>query len=215
VDRLLEKHTPDSLESGDAASRSDYLLDVAAQTFLEQGFEGTSVGEIARRARASKETLYSKFSNKNELFHTVMGRLMDRFTDKLVSALEIEGDPGVVLASFAHLVLERILSDEGIGLQKIIYMEAGRFPEIAKMFFALGPLRTKNALTHYFGIQIRKGTMREMDCDLASAHFIGLLTSDLMMRKSLGMLTQPSPEEKAYRVQSAVDVFLRAYGAAS
>jgi hypothetical protein len=54
--------------------------------------------------------------------------------------------------------------------------------------------------------------MRKMDTELAATHFMGLLTSDLMMRKSLGMLTQPSAEEKAYLVKSAVDVFLRAYG---
>jgi TetR/AcrR family transcriptional repressor of mexJK operon len=199
----------------ETVSRSDYLLDVAAETFLQLGFEGTSVGEIARRAHASKETLYSKFTNKNELFRRVMGRLMDRFASRLSSTLSTEGPPEAVLASFADLVLERILSDEGIGLQKIIYMESSRFPEVAKVFFEFGPQRTAKAMADYFNAQVKKGVMREMDAALAAGHFIGLLTSDLMMRKSLGMLTQPSSEEKAYRIKSAVAVFLRAYGAKS
>jgi TetR/AcrR family transcriptional repressor of mexJK operon len=193
-------------------SRIDRLLDIAAQTFLEEGFEGTSVGEIARRAHASKETFYSKFTNKNELFRRVMGRLMGRFTSKLTSTLNAELPPETALTSFASLILERILSDEAIGLQKIVYMEASRFPEVADMFFEMGPQRTTNALIAYFNAQIKKENLRQMDTVLAAGHFMGLLTSDLMMRKSLGMLTKPSSKERAYRVKSAVDVFLRAYG---
>jgi TetR/AcrR family transcriptional repressor of mexJK operon len=209
----LDKNEAAAVALTDAGSRSDYLLDVAAQTFLEQGFEGTSVGEIARRAHASKETYYSKFKNKNELFRTAMARLMDRFASRLNSTLGTEDPPEVVLAAFANLILERILSDEAIGMQKIIYMEVRRFPEVAEIFFELGPQRTTNALVGYFTVQVIKGNMKMTDFELAAAHFIGLLTSDLMMRKSLGMHTQPSIEERAYRVKSAVAVFLRAYGA--
>ena len=205
-----ERSAPDASRESD--SRSDYLLDVAAQAFLEQGFEGTSVGAIARCARASKETFYSKYTNKSELFRTAMGHLMDRFASRVVSTLQSDGSPEAILTSFGEIFLERMLSDEGIGMQKIVYMEARRFPEVAKVFFELGPQRTTSALVGYFHAQVRKGNMREMDVELASAHFMGLLTSDLMMRKSLGVLNQPSHRDKAYRIQSAVAVFLRAYG---
>jgi TetR/AcrR family transcriptional repressor of mexJK operon len=208
----LDKNAPASLAVREPSSRSDYLLEVAAQTFLEQGFEGSSVGEIARRARASKETFYSRYTNKSELFRAAMDRLMDRFASRMISTLQSEGNPEAVLTSFGNIFLERILSDEGIGMQKIIYMEASRFPEVAKVFFECGPQRTMSALNGYFKAQIKKGNMRKMDVELASAHFIGLLGSDLMMRKSLGILTQPSPAEKAYRIKAAVAVFMRAYG---
>jgi hypothetical protein len=48
----------EATESGlGAVSRSDYLLDVAAQTFLQQGFEGTSAGEITSRSRLQRDLL--------------------------------------------------------------------------------------------------------------------------------------------------------------
>jgi TetR/AcrR family transcriptional repressor of mexJK operon len=48
------------------------------------------------------------------------------------------------------------MSDEAIGLQKIIYMESGRLPEIAKVFFELGPQRTKRSLAGYFKAQLER-----------------------------------------------------------
>jgi TetR/AcrR family transcriptional repressor of mexJK operon len=211
--KALKSQTATSVDLNEADARLDYLLDVAAQTFLEEGFEGTSVGDIAKRAHASKETYYSKFKNKEELFRRVIGRLMGRFASTLSATLETEAPMDFVLTSFADLILERILSDEAIGLQKIVYMEAARFPEVANVFFELGPQRTTNALIAYFSAQHERGNLRKLDADLAAAHFMGLLTSDLMMRKSLGMLIKPTSKERSYRVKAAVDVFLRAYGA--
>ena len=197
----------------DAGSRTEYLLDVAAQTFLELGYEGTSVGEIARRARASKETFYNKYNNKSDLFRTVMGRIMDRFAHQLGSTLEAAATPELILETFGTLLLDRVLSEEGIAMQKIVYMEARRFPEVAKVFFELGPQRTTSALARYFKSQVKKGTLKVPDAELAAGHFIGLITSELIMRKSLGIFDTPSAKDKAYKIKSAVSVFLRAYSA--
>ena len=50
------------------------LLDAASKFFMERGFEATSMGEIARYARASKETFYRHFPGKEDLFSAVVIR---------------------------------------------------------------------------------------------------------------------------------------------
>ena len=194
-------------------ARTDFLLDVAAKSFLKKGFEATSVGEIAQQAHASKETFYSKFTNKNELFRAVINRLLERFASDIGSALATHQEPRKVLSAFSGLLLESMLSDEGVGLQNIVFMEARRFPEVASVFYELGPKRTLNALAGYFDLLVRKGALRKVDAKLAASHFIGLLTSDLMMLRSLGLLETPTAEEKSKRSREAVEAFLRAYGA--
>jgi TetR/AcrR family transcriptional repressor of mexJK operon len=194
-------------------SKNDYLLDIAAQTFLEEGFAGASVGEIARRAHASKETFYSRYDSKNEIFEAVMRRLVDRFSGQLDETMVTSDPPEKVLPAFAAKILEKILSDDGIGLQKLVQMESKRFPAVARLFFELGPQRTLRSLGRYLDSQVTQKRLRPLDGEVAAQHFMGILTSDLMMRRSLGVLTKkPTAQENSKRILTAVSVFLRAYG---
>jgi len=51
------------------------LLDAAAAVFAERGYDGTRVGDIARRAGLSTGAIYSQFQNKSEL---LMSALVER-----------------------------------------------------------------------------------------------------------------------------------------
>src|ERR1700761_5951052 len=58
----------------EVAARAERLLDVATEVFLEKGFKGASVSEIARRAGASKQTLYARYPSKAALFAALVER---------------------------------------------------------------------------------------------------------------------------------------------
>ena len=59
----------------------------AAELFLDQGYEGTSVEMIARRAGASKQTIYVRFPSKADLFTAVFRRKADAFFGNLSQSL--------------------------------------------------------------------------------------------------------------------------------
>ena len=48
------------------------ILDAAAHEFVQRGFDGVSLGDIARRARASKQLILHHFASKEGLFHAVL-----------------------------------------------------------------------------------------------------------------------------------------------
>ena len=48
------------------------ILDAAAREFVEHGFDGASLADIARRARASKQLILHHFASKEGLFHAVL-----------------------------------------------------------------------------------------------------------------------------------------------
>src|SRR6202167_3388530 len=56
------------------------ILDAAGRVFLEHGFQGASVDEIADAASAGKPTIYARFPNKQALFTAVIERLVRRNT---------------------------------------------------------------------------------------------------------------------------------------
>lgn len=47
------------------------ILDAAAKEFIEKGFEGVSVSQVAQRAGVSKQLVHHHFSDKEELFARV------------------------------------------------------------------------------------------------------------------------------------------------
>jgi AcrR family transcriptional regulator len=53
------------------------LLDAAEQVFIDRGFHGTSVDEVAESAGYSKGAVYSNFEDKDELFLAVLERRVD------------------------------------------------------------------------------------------------------------------------------------------
>src|ERR1700678_761109 len=59
-----------------AGQVEERILDAAGRVFLEHGFQGASVDEIAEVASAGKPTIYARFPNKQALFTAVIERLV-------------------------------------------------------------------------------------------------------------------------------------------
>jgi AcrR family transcriptional regulator len=106
------------------------ILDAAGKVFLERGFTGASIDEIAEAAGAGKPTIYARFSSKEALFTAVMERLVRRNT-----SLEAIPCAGVSiedrLEALAAEILRRLLVPETIGLIRAAVAEARRFPLLA------------------------------------------------------------------------------------
>src|SRR3977135_4316638 len=61
-----------SLVADEDSSKRRQILDGARKLFLGLGFDGASMGEIARAAGVSKGTLYVYFAYKNRLFEAIV-----------------------------------------------------------------------------------------------------------------------------------------------
>src|ERR1700730_11039294 len=94
------------------------ILDAAGRVFLEHGFQGASVDEIADAASAGKPTIYARFPNKQALFTAVVERLVRRNTSHY--ALSCAGDSiEQRLDALASIILTRLLAPETIGLIRV------------------------------------------------------------------------------------------------
>ena len=56
-------------------NRHEEIISAAIELFLQKGFTGTSIADIARHSRMSKETFYFHFKNKEELFMECADRI--------------------------------------------------------------------------------------------------------------------------------------------
>ncbi len=72
----------------------DEVLDALMKLFWEQGYEATSVAEIAEAAGLNKSSLYNAFGSKDELFQQVLDRYVDARAG-MFEAVVADASPGV------------------------------------------------------------------------------------------------------------------------
>jgi AcrR family transcriptional regulator len=107
------------------------ILDAAAKVFLERGFEGASVDEIADVAHAGKPTIYARFAGKEALFAAVIVRLVRQNTGSLQSVAAPGSTLEGRLEHLADAFLRNVLAPDSIGLVRAAIAEARRFPKLA------------------------------------------------------------------------------------
>ena len=67
--------------------RREQLIGVARELFAEQGYEATSIEEIAERAKVSKPVVYEHFGGKEGLYAVIVDREIAALTDRIKAAL--------------------------------------------------------------------------------------------------------------------------------
>jgi AcrR family transcriptional regulator len=135
---------------GLAGQVEERILDAAGRVFLERGFRGASVDEIAEAASAGKPTIYARFPSKQALFAAVIERLVRRNTS--LDAFSCAGSSiEQRLDALAALILTRVLTPETIGLIRVAVAEARRFPDLATSVSCMGRERPTAAVARVFG----------------------------------------------------------------
>lgn len=114
----------DPLRIGGAVRQEDStrqrLLDAATEVFLEKGFEGTRVAEIARRAGLTTGAIYGNFDNKADLLTAALAAGCETqhrlFLDLLAMAPRDEAAARAVTASLrqAEEEIEKVVRDRGV-----------------------------------------------------------------------------------------------------
>jgi len=118
---------PPSELAGEVEAR---ILDAAAKLFLERGFEGASISEIAEVARAGKPTIYARYADKGALFEAAFLRELAKRNARLETH-HAEGETVEErLTSIGVALLDESLSEDFIGLMRLAIAEARRLPDM-------------------------------------------------------------------------------------
>jgi AcrR family transcriptional regulator len=168
-------------------ARPSELLAAALALFVEKGYAGTRLDDVAARASVSKGTLYLYFANKEELFKAVVRENIVRNiaeAQQLVRAYE--GDTGELLA---HLMLQwwrRIGDTPASGIPKLVVSESGNFPEIARFYVdeVIDPVH--RLLADVIERGVRRGEFRKVDAETFVRVMTGPLVMLLLWRHSFG-----------------------------
>ncbi|MDR3437722.1 TetR/AcrR family transcriptional regulator [Telmatospirillum sp.] len=188
--------------------RRHHLIQVATRLFLSDGYEATSLENIAKVAGASKTTIYRNIGDKADLFRTVLNCSLEPVWPKL-GDVPVDGkSPEEVLSAYGRLVISSSsINSEAIMLLRLVYREASRFPELARIF-ADAEQSAVDAVAKYLAVAMQQKYLRPSDPDRAAGQFLELIWGPLVRRLILGTIAFPDEKERERIVLSAVSLFL-------
>jgi len=203
-------------EDGDAlaseSAKRRQILDGARRVFLAGGFDGASMGEIARAAGVSKGTLYVYFDSKEKLFEALTVEEKKGLAEVLFSLDGDDPDVRAVLTRLGHTFLAHLCNREHVSSVRMVIGASEKFPRFGQMFFEAGPCQGGARLAAYFDRQVAAGRLAIEDTALAAQHFLDLCQSGTLRRLLFAVGEPPTEEEIAYFVDRAMRVFFAAYG---
>ena len=186
------------------------ILEAAIELFCGQGFPNTSMDEVAKRACVSKQTVYSHFGSKDELFvasiesRCVVQRLAeDVFTDP--------SQPELALNCFAEYFGDLIISPEALTVFTTCVAQSETHPGISALFFDAGPQHLLNLLTHYFEDVHKLGVYQFDDCRSCAVRLCLMMYGEMRLKLELGLNADDLVEGRARYLTGCISMFLRAY----
>ena len=198
-----------------SARKRRAILQAATTTFLDKGYLGTSMDEIAALARVSKQTVYKQFADKERLFVEIVTSTVNEVSDPVYEEVQRVRDSGDIeadLRDLAYRQLARVMQPRLLQLRRLVIGEAGRFPELGCAFYDRGPGRTIAALATAFESLAARGVLQIEDPEVAAAQFNWLIMSaPLNQAMLLGTNETPTPEELTRHAERGVRTFLAAY----
>ena len=158
------------------------ILEASLDLFSVQGFEATSISQIASAVGIRKASLYSHFENKQAILDALVKDVLEQYAEHSIFAKadweqydDAEDKPAFTPEAAAQMILGQIryiLHDPHISkARKMLVMEQFRNPELAK-------LQTKqnytDVLQYFTGLVkhlIRQGVLAEDDPEIMAAQF--------------------------------------------
>jgi AcrR family transcriptional regulator len=192
------------------SSKRRQILDGASKVFMDLGFDGASMGEIARAAGVSKGTLYVYFADKNRLFEAIV----EEETIEQ-SKIAFNFDPGrdvpTTLREFGQAYIQLLCRPRGGSAIRTVMAIAERMPEVGRRYYENVLEKTIDRLAAYLHVHVKAGDVAIDDCHLAASQFMLMCQASLFLPYIFQAAPAPSDERISEVIESATRIFLAAY----
>lgn len=164
----------------DRGNTKQEILEAALDLFSVQGFEATSLSQIADAVGIRKASLYSHFENKQAILDALVRDVLDRYAQRCIFAKtdcdkyeDAEEEPALTLDSAAQMIMGQIryiLHDPHISrARKMLVMEQFQNAELAKLQTKQNYTDVMRYFTGLVKCLIRSGVLIGDDSEIMAA----------------------------------------------
>lgn len=177
-------------------ARPSELTAAALALFVEKGFAGTRLDDIAMRAGVSKGTLYLYFDSKEALFKAVIEEGMVAVLATAEQRLSgFQGSATDLLQQLLSAWWEQIGCTPMAGVTKLIACESRNFPEVAHYYHEQVLARGRALLRTTLQRGVASGEFRRMDVEATIDVIMAPLLMLAISRFSLSFCCQENTPE--------------------
>lgn len=194
-------------------ARKEMIEEAAYRVLVRDGYKAASILAIAKEAKASNETLYRWYGNKQGLFAALVERNAQAAKEMLDDALAEDRAPLEVLENLGPLLLRLVTSERAVALNRAA---AGDVHDTATLGQALAKGGRESLVPLIAGLLEKAHGRRELDVDdptLAAETYISLLIGDVQIRRATGALSELSEADIDGRNRNAVALMQKLYAA--
>src|ERR1700724_2220647 len=160
------------------SSKRRQILDGARKVFMDLGFDGASMGEIARSAGVSKGTLYVYFDDKNRLFEAIVEEEA-LGQGKVAFNFDPERDVTMTLMEFGQAYIQLLCRPGGGSATRTVMAIAERMPEVGRNFYNNVIAVTTARFSAYLEVRVGLGDLAIDDIPLAATQFTQMCQASL------------------------------------
>jgi len=194
------------------AARRDRIEAAALELLAQKGYLATSMLSVAKRAKASNETLYNWYGNKQGLFRSLVEANAGEVKALLENDLAQERPPEATLKALGPLLLGLLISDKAITLNRAAAADPSG--ELARELTQAGRGTVAPLIADVFVKARDAGVLSFDDAAEAVGLYLDLLVGDLQIRRVLGAVPAMNQSEIECRAATALDnlrVLLKAH----
>ena len=185
--------------------RRDAIEVAAYELLAAKGYLGTSMLAVARKAKASNETLYRWYGDKQGLFRSMVERNAEAVRSSLETALAAEGSAEAALQELGPLLLSLLTGDRAITLNRAAAADPSG--ELAQAIVQSG----REAIAPLIGQLMLRARDEKLigfeKVEQAVGLYLDLLVGDLQIRRVIGSVGPLSRQAIATRAARALTHF--------
>jgi TetR/AcrR family transcriptional regulator, mexJK operon transcriptional repressor len=190
----------------EAGQLHEQLREAAVAVFLEYGYDGATMEEIARTAGITKRTLYARYPDKRAVFLDVIPWALTRAVENDAGTKIDDDDLAAALTAIGRGAIKRSVDPDTVRLHRVVRNEIGRFPEFAVSAETLGWSRRQRQVMELLCRHQDAGNIEVDDIELVAEHFLALVEALPARLADFGVYR--SRKQETRHLQYAVKLFL-------
>jgi len=169
-------------------ARKELILTSAEKLFVEKGYSGTSINDIAEEADFSRTSIYQYFSSKEEMYLHIMERYTEPLTERLKQATE--DAPTVPDKIRAFLDELRKMKREKSNFFELYFIQRHqvepRLPDELRTQLNAKRRRLENVFREFYREGVEKGEVRAIRFKDASNLFFAQIMGMMLLHEYYG-----------------------------
>lgn len=200
----------------DRGNTKQEILDAALELFSVQGFEATSISQVAGAVGIRKASLYSHFENKQAILDALVQEVLEQYKEHSLfaktawekDASDLPATPDAAVQMIQGQI-RYILHDPAISrARKMLVIEQFQNPELAELQTKQNYSDVLQYFTGFVKQLIRQGALAEDDLEIMAAQFCLPISVWINLCDR-----EPDREQEVMElVERHIRQFFRAYG---